>query len=286
MHHLAKQIPLPDVLRERITAKEPVSVWECFDQPISKDLHPFIQRQFRSETAAGSAERSFVGALTYRLTETAQQLLDGGFGGWGEGLELQLSAGTIKRLSLDEGLQSGWVPIGLKKTQLVNSAKKTKIQTKRADAMLHLFGSGIGMLVLELVPGSDFVDKRGAEAVLEIVYALSHLRSSPALRWQQEGEKTGSFTIQNLMSLLLPFLPDRDGGEGSTITPVGESHFFTYTSVRTDSACEERLAEELVYRLSRRNTAHYLPAEQQLREACFGPSITLVTVSVSRVVRF
>jgi hypothetical protein len=261
---LAEAMPVPPDLRKRIATKQPLPVWEPFDQPVSDDLHPFVRRLFHcdDETDATRADGPFIGALAYQLTKPAQELLDGELGHPGPGLEIGLGRAAVKRLGVEAGSankkETFWLPL-----RVAPSNRLT----------LHLFGSGVGLFVLELALDQQVLSAWGAEAVLETVYAAARVgeKQAPPLRWKSEGEALPNLSLETMIGHLLPFLTRDDDGKQDEIQPAIENRLFSYCCVRMDDDCDTELAEELVYRLSRRESTNYLPGEERIREGLYRP---------------
>jgi hypothetical protein len=113
-----------------------------------------------------------------QLTVTAWQLLDGEFGDYGEGLELQLTNGG-KTPGVGEPRREWQI---LAAVLLLSGLGGSKL----SPPMLHLFGSGIGVLELEFSPEDAFIQRLGVEGAVELTHAISHAGGNlPALRWRK-----------------------------------------------------------------------------------------------------
>jgi len=260
---LADAIPaVPAGLRSRIASRDPLPVWEVARPTITRDFHPFVRDLFAPEgEAATTCSEGAPGSASYQLTANADHLLNGEFGKAGPGLTLTLAQVASRRLS-GEPERTEKLPLR------VHNGHQNR-------TTLHLFGSGVGLLVLEVTPDAETLETWGAEGLLELVYALAHFRDTPrAITWTgAEDAKPPKASLRDIVTALLPFvaLNEAEDCEAPLARAAVGDRVFTYAALRTDGHCPEDEAFELVYRLGKRYSEDYLPAAAALREAVVRP---------------
>ncbi len=254
---------LPAGLRKRIAGKDPQPVWEPAQPTLSRDLHPFVRDLFAPEgEAAATCAEGAPGSASYQLAPNAGHLLDGELGKAGPGLTVTLAQAASRRLS-GEPERTGKLPLRFH----IGRQNRTT---------LHLFGSGVGLLVMEVIPDAETLEAWGAEGFLELVYALAHFRATPrtiTVTGPEGAKPPPACSLRDIVAALLPFVALDEAEDGSAPlarAAVGQ-RVFTYAAVRTDGHCPEDEAFELVYRLGKRYSEDYLPAAEALRNAVVRP---------------
>lgn len=253
---------VPAGLRDRMAAKAPQPVWEPAKPTITHDFHPFVRDLFtpEGETPATCAEGA-PGSASYQLAANANHLLDGELGKAGPGLTVTLPQAASRRLS-GQPERNEKLPL---RFHIGRESRTT----------LHLFGSGVGLLVMEVIPDAETLETWGAEGVLELVYALAHFRDTPrAITFTADGEaRPTPCSLRDMVAALLPFVALDEGMDCETpLARAAVGHrVFSYAAVRTDGHCPEDDALELVYRLGKRYSEDYLPTDAALRDAAVRP---------------
>lgn len=132
---------------------------------------------------------------------------------------------------------------------------------------LHLFGSGIGVLELEISPSEEFLKVYGAGIASEFIHAICHLdRQGPQIRWAGSEAET---KLQNVMMALVPGL--RMDELVKPIEALVNGRLFSLACLRTSSLLLSDQARGMAYRLAHRQTSHYLPTVESLNQGLFVP---------------
>jgi len=197
LHEVAASLGLPDTLLEgrKIGSTADLSVWEEA-RPGTRDLHPQVR------AILGVAEdgfvlpphlhredvKRFVSHPPLTLTPEARNLLSGGSGKAGRGLEIKIRPAAMTRLGLDEPQPDG-----------VSSNKKNRTKTAvwlpviLEDATVWLFGTGVGVVEVELhFPTVEGEGRLGTQGILEGNYACYRTGSqAQPLRWREVPARNG-----------------------------------------------------------------------------------------------
>lgn len=259
---LAARLPLPIAVRNSLLG-DTTKVWVKDDRGRfmpSEDFFPHIRRILTGDAgdgrivvpAVGSSSR-LIGVAPLKLGSEAINALSGAHGKRGAGLTVKVNSAAQRRIS----------PAG----------DPIQITFTIDDGFLHLFGTGVGCVVLCL--GYHPVGRGqelSAQILVEANYACSRTgdmaRETNPVTWVDGDGGEASATpaevaMDDIVRALCPFLEVSTGR--ATPTPLNWQRIFTYTvavldgEVGVPGACAS-----LAFRLSRKYTDDYLPDAAEL----------------------
>lgn len=246
----------------------------------SKDLYDYIQQLLGSSKSKDNKEdANDISPLSrsYELTQDACELINGG--AKGEGLALELSAASKSRLQPGGSVTA--IPFKFSGFS-INKKEKPK---------LYLFDLGMGFLTVELTIDRQFLQNFGASAAVEFTHTITHIN-----KWKKNvvfisdssfnnSPKSSGERLQlvNIFELLL-------GGNVDTETCMVKpennlTRLFSYASLRfkttkfdnveSDIEGENKDLELLAYKLSHRQTDHYLPNNEIIQADVYTPFVNI-----------
>jgi hypothetical protein len=251
-----------DSLARKLDRKaEPVwRMTQDAEAAFSDDFYPHIQRILSGELQNGRSGR-FIGSSPWRLTDNAVAVLSGAFGKTGLGMVVELSSAAARRLG---------------------DPARSHINLLIESGHLHLFGTGIGCVVLcvrYLVPENG---ELGIEILLEGNYACcragARAKGGSPIAWAV-GEELNDVsrvtpqltTLDTIVLALCPFV-DREEKGLLTIPSLSWNRIFVYTVVELKTAIQDsRARTTLAFRLSRKYTDDYRPTDAAIQRQVFAP---------------
>lgn len=254
-------------------------IWEDNHAYVSEDLYPHIRRIMMAQHPNES--------VSLQMTQSAWQLLNGGYGNFGLGLALTLSNTAKKRLNTKDI----YLPLSI----CQNDTKPT----------IHLFAIGLGVLVIEAAVDKKYLKKYGINACKELLHELSRAQTqNNNLTWLVKSQANYQITqlpnktnFTHLMGLCLGVDLTKDEmvktpceqqsnpqmvkNKPVAISINEESRYFSFSAMRIMQAKEEAQIKELSLvqladSLAQRHTIHYGVTEQQINNNIFMPYNNIV----------
>lgn len=248
-------LPIAETLREKLACKaeegKDLSVW-CVDseRPISSDFYPHIRHLLQPN--AGDRSHGL------QLTTAAWQVLEGGYGDFGDGLELQLSKLAVNRLSISEAER--WVSFSTRRGF-----------STLAPPRIVMAGSGFGALELVISPDADFLRRHGAVGAQEFLYAAARLgKAASLIRWKGTG--TGGDATCTLERILSALVPDTL----VNVEPLAFDRMFSFAALRMEHPLGAQDAQALAHRIAHRQTDHYQPTREAINTGTYAPFENIV----------
>ncbi len=257
-------------------------IWEKHSNSVSEDLYQHIRRIMMAEYSSES--------INLQMSQSAWQLLNGGYGNFGMGLALTLSNTAKKRLNMTDSYMS---------ISFCQNDTKPSI---------HLFGFGLGVLVMEVSVNQKFLQQYGITACKEVLHELSRsqtknnnltwiVKSSIDNQATQLPDKTNFATLAGLVLGLTgdnidnhavvtscsSFAKNVRTQDANVIQLSEESRYFSFSAIRleqkatndqTQSNSEE--LTQLAYNLAQRHTEHYHASIEQIDNHTFKPYDNIV----------
>ncbi len=265
--NIAQNLGLDEsVLEEMKRGERQTPVWrEKKNTPLSPDFHAHLQTMFgnnRGETRPGHDRHDWAfRAHPVLKAEHLPNIFDLFGGGRGStGLEVKLPDSAWQRLLPDAGEPntSPWQPILIK------------------ELALHLFGTGIGVVAIHISVDPGQGSTLSTQTLLETAGVLCRLRNPPDLRWCGRAAKGNNqhriqahTTLQAIVDAFLQPARSRNGAFKLERGPA--SRLFSYIAVSTEETLSAPQRSELAFRLARRYSDAYLPAQQVMESGLYQP---------------
>ena len=259
MPDIAQNLGLDESVLEGMKKGErQAPVWgEKENTPLSPDFHPHLQTMFgnnRGETRPGHDCHDWAfRAHPVLKAEHPNNIFDL-FGG---GLEVKLPDSAWRRLHPHAGEpnSSPWQAILIE------------------ELALHLFGTGIGVVAIRISVEPGQGSTLSTQTLLETAGVLCRLRNPPRLRWRGRAAKGenrhDTTTLQATVEAFLQPALSRNGT--FKLEPGPASRLFSYIAVSTAETLPAPQRRELAFRLARRYSDAYLPAQPIIESSLYQP---------------
>ena len=238
-------------------------VWKRANPKISDDFFIHVRQLLVPQATSDSATEHatpngpFISSQPLQLTIEALNALSGALGKRGRGLTVSLSKAACRRL---------------RDMDLGNLVQDGAIIFNISDAYLHLFGTGIGCIVLNLkLPVPKLPIQLLVEALHACARTAAKAQSSNPIRWKsEENFETSGTSLDAIVRSLCPVLKNADLNDWPV--PLSWDRIFSYTAVSLDSEIQDpALRVSTVFRFSRRYTSDYLPTTEEINRCVARP---------------
>lgn len=248
------------IKKEKLKKIQLNQVWEDSQSFVSEDLYPHIRRLLMTNTSHES--------INLQMTQTAWNILNGGYGNSGLGLALTLPKSAKQRLGSNEQ----YIQINFSQ----NNTRPT----------LNLMGFGLGALVLEITISQKDLNRHGVNVVKEVVHEISRVQTkNENLSWIVKKKSDYSLcqlpdktNFTTLMYKILGLDTLTNSAE-PIITLTEDSRFFSFSAIRLNnlrndinrSDSYEGAISNLAYSLAHRHTHHYRVSNNKINNYVFIP---------------